>query len=280
MGIKKFKPTSPGRRLATGYDFAEVTKSEPEKGLTMAVRKNGGRNAQGITCTRFRGGGHKRRYRIVDYRRNKDGIVARVSAIEYDPGRSARLALLTYADGEKRYILCPDKVEVGQTLLSGNEVEVRVGNSLPLRNIPQGITVHAIESYPGSGAKIARAAGAVVQLMAKEGEYAHLLMPSGEIRRIHLNCRATVGQVGNLDHQNIRLGKAGRMRYLGRKPHNRGSAMNPIDHPMGGGEGRTGGGGRPQVGPTGVLSKGGKTRAKRKPSTNFIVRRRKTGRSR
>ena len=278
MGIKSFRPTSPGRRLGTSSDFSEITKTHPEKRLTVPQKKTGGRNAQGVTCARFRGGGHKQRYRMIDFRRDKDGIPARVAAIEYDPNRSARIALLSYADGEKRYILCPDKLEVGQTLLSGTEVEPRVGNAMPIRNIPQGVPVHAVETTPGSGARIARSAGCVVQVSAKEADYAHLVLPSGEIRRIHLDCRATIGQVGNLEHQKIRLGKAGRMRWLGRKPHNRGSSMNPIDHPMGGGEGRTGGGGRPQVGPTNVLAKGGKTRQRRKPSTRFIVRRRPSGR--
>ena len=278
MGIKKYKPTSPGRRVASGFDFAEITKERPEKHLTLPVRKKGGRNFQGIACTRWRGGGHKRRFRLIDFRRDKDGIAARVAAVEYDPNHSARIALLHYADGEKRYILCPDKLEVGASLLSGNEVEPNVGNVMPLRNIPQGLMVHAVEMFPGSGAKIARAAGTVVQLSAKEGEYAHLVMPSGEIRKVHLNCRATIGQVGNLDHQGVRLGKAGRMRWLGRRGHVRGAAMNPVAHPMGGGEGRTGGGGRPQVGPTSVLSKGGKTRRRRKTSSRFIVRRRRTGR--
>ena len=278
MGIKKYNPTSAGRRVASGYDFAEITKDSPEKRLTSAVRKGGGRNAQGIITSRFRGGGHKRRYREIDFIRNKDGIVATVAAIEYDPNRTSRIALLNYADGEKRYILCPDKLVVGQKLLSGEQVEPTIGNTMPLRNIPQGIQVHAIELRPGSGAKIARSAGSVVQIAAKEGEYAHLQMPSGEIRRVHLNCRATIGQIGNLEHQAVRLGKAGRMRWLGFKPHNRANAMNPIDHPMGGGEGRTGGGGRPQVGPTGVLSKGGKTRQRRKSTNKFIVRRRRTGR--
>lgn len=275
MGTKKYNPTSPGRRVASGFDFAEITKTSPEKRLTEPVRKSGGRNNQGIITNRFRGGGHKRRYRKIDFRRDKDGVAAKVAAIEYDPNRSARIALLNYVDGEKRYILCPDKLEVGATLVSGNEVEPRIGNCMPLRNIPQGVAVHAIEMVPGSGAKLARSAGSIVQIAAKEGEYAHLILPSGEMRRVHLNCRATIGQVGNLEYQSVRLGKAGRMRWLGRKPHNRGSAMNPIDHPMGGGEGRTGGGGRPQVGPTGVLSKGGKTRSRKKASNRFIVRRRK-----
>jgi len=280
MGIKKHRPTSPGRRLATGYDFSEITKKKPEKALTEPIRKKGGRNFQGITTTRFRGGGHKRRYRIIDFRRNKDNLPARVAAIEYDPNRSARIALLHYADGEKRYILCPDKLTVGETVISGEEIEPKVGNAMPLRNIPQGLSVHAVEMSPGAGAKIARSAGTVVQLSAKEGNYAHLIMPSGEIRRVHLSCRATIGQVGNLEHQAIRLGKAGRMRWLGRRGHVRGSAQNPVSHPMGGGEGRTGGGGRHPVSPTGKPAKGGKTRSRKKSSSAFIVRRRKTGRKR
>ncbi len=278
MGIKKYKPTSPGRRLGTVSDFAEITKTKPEKNLTSAVRKTGGRNVYGIATRRFIGGGHKRRYRTIDFRRDKDGMPAKVVAIEYDPNRSARIALLNYPDGEKRYILCPEQLTVGMSVVSGAEVEPRVGNCMPLRNIPQGIMVHAIEMIPGTGAKLARSAGSMVQISAKEGEYAQLIMPSGELRRVHLNCRATIGQVGNLDHQNIRLGKAGRMRWLGRKPQQRANAMNPIDHPMGGGEGRTGGGGRPQVGPTGVLSKGGKTRKRRNPTSRFIIRRRRVGR--
>jgi len=275
MGTKKYNPTSAGRRVASGYDFSEITKGTPEKGLTEAKRGTGGRNNQGITATRFRGGGHKRRYRVIDFKRDKDGIPAKVAAIEYDPNRSARIALLQYADGEKRYILCPDKLEVGAAIMSGDQVEPRVGNTMPLRNIPQGVAIHAIEMVPGSGAKMARSAGCVVQIAAKEGNYALLILPSGEMRRVHVNCRATIGQVGNLEHQSLRLGKAGRMRWLGRRPHNRGSSMNPIDHPMGGGEGRSGGGGRPQVGPTGVLAKGGLTRSRKKASNKFIVRRRK-----
>ena len=280
MGIKKHKPTSPGRRLARGYDFSEITTGKPEKRLTKAVRKKGGRNFQGVTTTRWRGGGHKRRYRIIDFRRDKDGISARVASVEYDPNRSARIALLHYDDGEKRYILCPDKLQVGETVVSGEQVEPKVGNAMPLRNVPQGMSVHAVEMVPRAGAKIARSAGTVVRLSAKEGNYAHLIMPSGEIRRVHLDCRATIGQVGNLEHQNIRLGKAGRMRWLGRRGHVRGSAQNPVSHPMGGGEGRTGGGGRHPVSPTGKPAKGGKTRPRKKGSSAFIVRRRKTGRRR
>jgi large subunit ribosomal protein L2 len=275
MGIKRYKPTSPGRRLASGYDFAEITKDRPEKSLTRPLKKSGGRNNQGVTTCRFRGGGHKRRYRIIDFRRDKDGIPARVAAIEYDPNRSARIALLHYADGEKRYILCPEGLSVGDEVISGEHVELKVGNAMPLRNIPQGLTIHAVEMRPGCGARLARAAGSSVQLSAKEGDYATLVLPSGEIRRVHLNCRATIGQVGNLDHQNIRLGKAGRMRWLGHRPHVRGSAQNPVSHPMGGGEGRTGGGGRHPVSPWGKPAKGGKTRPRKKVGSHLILRRRK-----
>ena len=278
MAIRKYKPTSPGRRQASGHDFAEVTKTQPEKSLTKPLRKTGGRNFQGVTTTRFRGGGHKRRYRIIDFRRNKDGIPAKVAAVEYDPNRSARIALLHYADGEKRYILCPNDLKVGETLLSGEQVEPKVGNTMPLRSIPLGLMVHAVEMLPGAGAKIARSAGAAVQLSAREGNYAFLTLPSGELRKVHVNCRATIGQVGNLEHQGVRLGKAGRMRWLGHRGHVRGSAQNPVSHPMGGGEGRTGGGGRHPVSPTGKPAKGGKTRSKKKASTKLIVRRRKTGR--
>ena len=280
MGIKKYKPTSPGRRVANGYDFAEITRTKPEKSLTEPLRKNGGRNFQGVTTVRFRGGGHKRRYRRIDFKRNKDAIPAVVASVEYDPNRSARIALLHYADGEKRYILCPDKLAVGDNLISGESVEPKVGNSMPLSNIPQGMTVHAVEMLPGAGAKIGRSAGASVQLSAKEGKYAHLIMPSGEIRKVLLECRATIGQVGNLEHQNIRLGKAGRMRWLGHRGHVRGSAQNPVSHPMGGGEGRTGGGGRHPVSPTGKPAKGGKTRNAKKSSSSLIVRRRKASKRR
>ncbi len=280
MAVKRYKCTSPGRRFASVADFSEITKRKPEKRLTEPLKKTGGRNFQGVATTRFRGGGHKRRYRLIDFRRDKDGVSAKVAAIEYDPNRSARIALLQYADGEKRYILCPDQLQVGDTVMSGEQVEPKVGNVMPLRNIPQGMTVHAVEMVPGRGAKIVRSAGAVGQLSAKEGKYAHVILPSGEIRKVHLDCRATIGQVGNSDHQGVRLGKAGRMRWLGRRGHVRGSAQNPVSHPMGGGEGRTGGGGRHPVSPTGVPAKGGKTRSRRKVSNKFIVRRRKAGRRR
>ena len=280
MVVRRYMPTSAGRRVARVADFSEITKHAPEKRLTKPLRKTGGRNFQGVTTCRFRGGGHKRRYRLIDFRRDKDGVPARVAGIEYDPNRSARVALLHYADGEKRYILCPDQLEVGDTIMSGEQVEPKVGNAMLLRNIPQGLTVHAVEIVPRGGAKMARSAGAVAQLSAKEGGYAHLILPSGEIRKVHLDCRATIGQVGNLDYRSTRLGKAGRMRWLGRRPHVRGSAQNPVSHPMGGGEGRTGGGGRHPVSPTGVPAKGKKTRRPHKRSDKFIVRRRKTGRRR
>ncbi len=280
MAVRRYKPTSPGRRVASAADFSMITKQSPEKRLTRPLKKTGGRNVQGVTTVRFRGGGHKRRYRVIDFRRVKDDIPAKVAAIEYDPNRSARIALLHYADGEKRYILCPDKLRVGETITSGEQVEPKVGNAMPLRNIPQGLSVHAVEMVPGGGAKMVRSAGAVCQLSAKEAGYAHLILPSGEIRRVHANCRATIGQVGNLDHQSVRLGKAGRMRWLGRRPHVRGSAQNPVSHPMGGGEGRTGGGGRHPVSPTGRPAKGKKTRRPRRQSDRLIVRRRKAKRRR
>ncbi len=280
MAIKKYRPTSPGRRNASGHDFAEITKSTPEKSLTRPLRKTGGRNFQGVTTSRFRGGGHKRRYRLIDFLRNKDGVPATVKAVEYDPNRSARIALLYYADGEKRYILCPKGLEVGETIVSGEQVEPKVGNAMPLRSIPLGLMVHAVEMIPGGGAKIARSAGCVVQLSAREGNYAFLMLPSGEVRKVHVNCRATIGQMGNEEHQGVRLGKAGRMRWLGRRGHVRGSAQNPVAHPMGGGEGRTGGGGRHPVSPTGKPTKGAKTRKRHKAGSRLIVRRRRTGKRR
>ena len=248
---------------------------EPEKSLLEPLPKTGGRNTYGRVTVRFRGGGHKRLYRIIDFKRNKDNIPAKVAAIEYDPNRSANIALLHYADGEKRYILAPLGLKVGDEIMSGEEVEVKVGNCMPLKNIPLGTIVHNIELRPGKGGQMARAAGAFAQVMAKEGGYVHLRLPSGEIRMVHENCRATIGQVGNIDHENVTIGKAGRSRWLGRRPHVRGVAMNPVDHPMGGGEGRTHGGRHP-CSPWGQLAKGLKTRGK-KPSDKFIVRRRKEG---
>jgi large subunit ribosomal protein L2 len=272
MGVKKFKPTSPGRRGMSSSDFAELTASRPVKSLTRALRKSAGRNVYGRITVRRRGGGHKRRYRVIDFRRDKYGIPAKVTTIEYDPNRSARIALLTYADGERRYILAPQGVQVGQTLMSARNADVQPGNSLPLRNIPLGTLVHAIELKIGAGAKMCRAAGVSAQLLAKEGDWSQLRLPSGEVRMVHLNCRATIGQVGNTEHGNIKIGKAGRSRWLGNRPKVRGVAMNPVDHPHGGGEGRTSGGRHP-VTPWGQPTKGKKTR-KNKRSDRMIVRRR------
>ncbi|HID16287.1 MAG TPA: 50S ribosomal protein L2 [Candidatus Atribacteria bacterium] len=274
MGIKKMKPTSPGMRFATYPDFAEITKDKPEKSLLVSLKKSGGRNSNGRITVRHRGRGHKRLYRIIDFKRDKDDIPAKVVSIEYDPNRSARIALLSYVDGEKRYIIAPVGVNVGDILMSGRNAEIRPGNSLPLANIPVGTFIHNIELKIGKGGQIARSAGSSAQLMAKEGAYAHIRMPSGEVRLIDLRCRATIGQVGNLDHSNISIGKAGRSRHLGRRPKVRGVAMNPIDHPHGGGEGKTGTGGTP-VTPWGKPTKGYKTRKPRKHSDKFIVKRRK-----
>lgn len=272
MGLKKYKPTSPGIRFMLTPDYSEVTKKEPEKSLLSPLKKSGGRNHYGRITVRFRGGGHKRKYRVIDFKRDKVGIPAKVASIEYDPNRSARIALLVYADGEKRYILAPNGLQVGDTLMSGPDAEIRVGNALPLENIPLGTMIHNIEVRPGSGGKIARSAGVSCQLMAREGNYALLKMPSGELRKIHVKCYATVGIVSNEDHKNEISGKAGRTRWLGRKPHVRAMVMNPVDHPMGGGEGR--GKGQHPVTPWGVPTKGYKTRRGRRPSDRFIVRRR------
>jgi large subunit ribosomal protein L2 len=255
-------------------DFSELTRRTSEKSLTRGKHSTGGRNNRGRITTRFRGGGVKRALRAIDFKRDKDGIPAKVAHIEYDPNRSARIALLHYRDGEKRYILAPVGLEQGATVISGPTAEFTPGNAMLLKDIPLGVDIHAIELVPGKGAALVRAAGQVATLRAKEGEYAQVKLPSGEVRRIHLSCRATVGQVGNLEHNAISLGKAGRKRYLGRRPHVRGVAMNPVDHPMGGGEGRTSGGGHPRS-PWGQLAKGKKTRNKRKASTRFIVERRK-----
>ncbi len=272
MGVKKYKPTSPGRRNMSVSDFATVTAAKPRKQLTSALRRKAGRNVYGRITVRRRGGGHKRRYRIIDFRRDKVGIPARVATIEYDPNRSARIALLNYADGEKRYILAPKGVNVGDSLLSSRNADIKPGNSLPLRNIPVGTVVHAVELKIGAGAKLCRAAGSSAQLLAKEGNWSTLRLPSGEMRLVHLNCRATIGQVGNEEHGNIKLGKAGRSRWLGRRPKVRGVAMNPVDHPHGGGEGRTSGGRHP-VSPWGMPTKGKKTRNNRR-TDRLIVRRR------
>ena len=271
MAVKKRKPTSPGRRFQTVSDFASITKSKPEKSLLAKKKRSSGRNSHGRITSRHRGGGHKRRYRIVDFRRTKDGVPARVAAVEYDPNRNARLALLHYVDGEKRYILHPVGVSVGDMLESGPGAEIRPGNALPLRNIPAGTVVHAIELKPGGGARMARAAGTGVQLMSKEGYRALLRLPSGEVRYVLLDCRATIGQVGNTEAELTKLGKAGRNRWKGVRPQTRGVAMNPVDHPLGGGEGRSSGGRHP-VSPWGKPE--GRTRDRNKASNRDIVRRR------
>jgi large subunit ribosomal protein L2 len=274
MGIRRYKPTSAGRRNMSVSTFEEITKKKPEKSLLEPIRKSGGRNNRGRLTTRHRGGGHKRAYRVIDFKRNKHGIPAKVTAIEYDPNRSARIALLSYRDGEKRYILAPLGLSVGDTLMSGPDADIRVGNALPLRAIPLGSQIHNIELQLGRGGVLVRSAGVAAQLMAKEGDYATLRMPSGEMRQIHLNCLATIGQVGNLDHQNIRIGKAGRKRWMGRRPEVRGSVMNPRDHPHGGGEGRAPRGMATPKTKWGKPARGVRTR--HNPRTNrFIVRRRK-----
>ena len=279
MGIRKYKPTSPGRRGATVSDFAEITdkKKRPEKALTKRLKRHGGRNNQGKITVRHRGGGHKRLYRVIDFRRNKDGVTATVVGIEYDPNRSARIALLEYEDGEKRYILAPQGLAAGDTVESGESCEPKVGNAMPLAAIPTGTTIHCIEMQPGKGGQMCRSAGVYATLQARSGKWAQLSLPSGEVRRVPATCRATIGVLGNSEHQNIVLGKAGRKRWMGRRPHVRGTVMNPVAHPMGGGEGRNSGGRHP-CSPTGVLAKGGKTRKRRKSSTQAIVRRRKTRR--
>ncbi|MCL2881936.1 MAG: 50S ribosomal protein L2 [Coriobacteriia bacterium] len=275
MGIKKYKPTSPGRRGMSVSDFAEITSTEPEKSLLAPLPKQAGRNNNGRITVRHQGGGHKRRYRIVDFKRNKDGVPAKVATIEYDPNRSARIALLHYADGEKRYILAPKGLEVGQKIESGPAADIRPGNALPLANIPVGTVIHAVEMTPGKGAALARSAGTSIQLMGKEGKYAILRMPSSEMRRVLVACRATVGEVGNSDHSNITIGKAGRKRHMGVRPTVRGTVMNPVDHPHGGGEGRNKSAGRHPVTPWGVPTKGHRTRKKNKASNRLIIRRRK-----
>ncbi len=278
MGIRQYKPTSAGRRGATVSDFAELTEgAQPEKSLLRPIHKKGGRNNQGKITARHRGGGHKRRYRVIDFRRDKDGVSATVASIQYDPNRSARIALLHYVDGEKRYILAPDLLEVGVTLESGPEAPPTIGNCLPLKRIPLGTAIHNIELLPGHGGCLCRSAGTNAMLVAREADWAQINLPSGEIRRVPSLCRATIGKVGNSDHMALCLGKAGRKRWLGRRPHVRGTAMNPIDHPHGGGEGRTKGGRHP-VSPTGKPAKGGSTRQRRKPSNAAIVRRRRSRR--
>lgn len=278
MAIRVYKPTTAGRRNASVSDFSDLTRSTPEKSLVRKLSKTGGRNSYGRMTSRHRGGGHKRQYRLIDFKRwDKDGVPAKVAHIEYDPNRSARIALLHYADGEKRYILAPAKLNQGDVVEAGPAADIKPGNNLPLRNIPLGTVVHAVELYPGGGAKIARSAGASVQLVAKEGRFAQLRMPSGEIRNVEVTCRATVGEVGNAEHSNINWGKAGRMRWKGKRPHVRGVVMNPVDHPHGGGEGRTSGGRHP-VSPWGKPE--GRTRRPNKASDRMIVRRRRTGKKR
>lgn len=273
MAIKKYKPTSPGRRNQTYSTHDEVTRSKPEKSLLKPLKKSGGRNTHGRITSRHKGGGHKRLYRVIDFKRDKDGIPARVASIEYDPNRSANIALLHYVDGEKRYILAPTGLRVEDRITSGTSVEIKTGNTAPLKNIPLGTAVHNIELNVGHGGQLARGAGSYAQLMAKEGKYAQIKLPSGEVRMVSLDCKATIGQVGNLEHENVRLGKAGRNRWKGRRPHVRGVAMNPVDHPHGGGEGKSSGGRHP-VTPWGVPTKGYKTRVK-KASDKLIVKRRK-----
>jgi large subunit ribosomal protein L2 len=278
MAVKTYKPTSPGRRLMSVSSFEEVTRSRPERSLLKKHVSKAGRNNQGRITSRHRGGGVKRRYRVIDFKREKFGVPAKVFSIEYDPNRSSRIALLHYLDGEKRYIIAPNGLKVGDRVMSGPDAEIRVGNALPLKNIPTGTMIHNIELYVGKGGQIVRAAGAAAQLMAKEGDYAQVRLPSGEQRLVHINCMATIGQVGNLDHENVRLGKAGRSRYLGIRPHVRGSVMNPVDHPHGGGEGRAPIGGQPQT-PWGKPAMGYRTRHNKR-TDKFIVRRRNVGRGR
>ena len=273
MPLRKYRPLTPTQRFRTVATFDEVTRAKPEKGLTEHLPRSGGRDNSGHTSAWLRGGGHRKLYRVIDFKRDKQGIPARVAHIEYDPNRSARIALLHYVDGEKRYIVAPAAVKVGDMLLSGPEAEVRPGNALPLGSVPLGTFIYGVELVPGKGAQLARSAGTYCQLMAKEGDYAQLRLPSGEMRKVRVNCMCTIGQVGNEDHQNIVIGKAGKTRWMGRRPSVRGVAMNPVDHPMGGGEGKSSGGRHP-CSPWGLLAKGKKTR-KRKLSDKLIVRRRK-----
>ncbi len=273
MPVRKRKPTSPGRRFQTVSDFSDITASKPEKSLTKPNPQSGGRNAYGRKTARHRGGAHKRKYRVIDFRRNKDGVPAKVATIEYDPNRNARIALLHYLDGEKRYIICPAGLQVGDRLQSGRDAEIRVGNALPLRYIPVGTTVHAVELKPGSGAKLGRGAGTAIQLIAKEGDFATIRLPSTEMRRVPIDCRATVGSVGNSEASLVSIGKAGRNRWKGVRPQTRGVAMNPVDHPLGGGEGKSSGGRHP-VSPWGKPE--GRTRKRDKASDKLIVRRRRT----
>lgn len=277
MGVKNYKPTSPARRYYSGYDFKELTKGvEPEKKLLEHQTSTGGRNASGRITSRFRGGGHKQRYRLIDWRRSKIGVPATVATIEYDPNRTARIALLHYADGEKSYILAPDGMNVGDKVVASRNADIKPGNSMPLRHIPLGTMIHNVEMRKGKGAQLVRSAGSGAVLMAKDGDYAQLRMPSTEVRMIHLDCQATIGQVSNIDHANISLGKAGRVRWMGKRQHNRGVTMNPVDHPMGGGEGRTSGGRHP-CSPWGQLSKGLKTRNNKRTDSMIVKRRGQKG---
>jgi large subunit ribosomal protein L2 len=278
MAVKKYKPTSPGRRFRSVSAFEDVTKDTPEKTLVEPLKRKGGRNVHGRITTRHHGGGHKRRYRVIDFKRTKDGIPAKVAAIEYDPNRSARIALLHYADGAKAYILAPARLQVGQTVESGPGADIRAGNALPLSSIPTGTVVHNVELKPGRGGQLARSAGAGIQLVGKDEQYAVLRLPSGEMRRVPLTCRATIGQVGNVDHENVSSGKAGRSRWLGKRPTVRGTAMNPVDHPHGGGEGKNKG--NIPVTPWGVPTLGKRTRKKSKESDKLIIRGRRRGRER
>ena len=277
MGVKAYKPTSAGRRFQVGATFEELTRPRPEKSLLRPLAKSGGRNSMGRITSRHRGGGHKRRYRLIDFKRDKHNIPAKVASIEYDPNRAAHIALLHYRDGEKRYILAPLELSPGDTVLSGEQIDINPGNALPLKNIPVGTIIHNVELKPKKGAQMIRSAGAYGQLVAKEGKYAQIKLPSNEVRMVLLTCYATIGQVSNPDHENISLGKAGKTRWLGKKPKVRGVAMNPVDHPLGGGEGKSSGGRHP-VTPWGVPTKGFKTRDKNKPSNKYIIRRGGKGR--
>ena len=277
MGIRKYKPTSPGRRSGSVNDYAELTATRPEKSLCRRIKKNGGRNHSGITTVRFLGGGARRIYRIIDFKRDKDGIPAKVATVEYDPNRNCFISLLNYADGEKRYILAPLGINVGDRVESGPSCEPKIGNAMPLGAIPAGLEIHNIEMTAGQGGKLVRVAGSAAKIVAKEGDWVTVVLPSGEMRMLRKECRATIGQLSNPDDQNVSLGKAGRTRHMGRRPHVRGKAQNPVSHPMGGGEGRANGGRHP-CSPTGVLAKGGKTRNRRKTSSKRIIRRRKSGR--
>jgi large subunit ribosomal protein L2 len=277
MGIRVYKPTSAGRRNSSVNDYTELTTDKPEKSLCKRIKKNGGRNHYGITTSRFRGGGARRIYRIIDFKRNKDGVPANVATIEYDPNRNCFISLLHYADGEKRYILAPYGIKTGDRVESGLYCEPKIGNTMPLSAVPAGMEIHNIEMRAGQGGKLVRGAGNAARIVAKEGNWVTIVLPSGEMRTIRKECRATIGRVSNPDHQNVRIGKAGRKRHMGRRPHVRGKAMNPVAHPMGGGEGRANGGRHP-CSPTGVLAKGGKTRNPRNPSNKRIIRRRKSKR--